>query len=263
MQHSLGFIGGGKMATAMIKGLLHREYPREKILVSDPDPKRRQELGVLGVKTFADNRELPPQAGGIVLAVKPQVVSEVLRDLEFPREIPLLSIVAGLSTARLEELAPNLRILRAMPNVPALIQEGITVLAAGKSAGENDLKWGEQILAAFGRVVLAPEGQMNAVTALSGSGPGFVFSFIEALIDAGVLTGLPRALAGELAVQTVLGSAKMAAKLGDHPASLRDMVTSPGGTTINGLLELEAGGFAGTIMKAVCSAKKRAEELGQ
>lgn len=262
MQDSLGFIGGGKMATAMIKGLLHRKYPREKILVSDPDPKRRHELAGLGVKTFVDNRELPPQVDGLVLAVKPQVAPEVLRTLTFPRAIPLLSIVAGLSTTRLEELAPNFRVLRAMPNVPALIQEGITVLTAGKSAGKNDLKWGEQILAAFGRVVQAPEEQMNAVTALSGSGPGFVFRFIEALIDAGVLTGLPRTLATELAVQTVLGSTKMLAELGDHPASLRDMVTSPGGTTINGLLELEAGGFAGLIMKAVSSAKKRAEELG-
>ncbi len=262
MQDTLGFIGGGKMATAMIKGLLGRGYLREKILVSDPDPGRRQELAGLGVTTYDDNRELPPQADGLILAVKPQVAPEVLRALTFPRPLPLLSIVAGLSTARLEELAPGMRVLRAMPNVPALIQEGITVLTAGKSAGEDDLKWGEQILTALGRVVRAPEEQMNAVTALSGSGPGFVFRFLEALVDAGVLTGLPRALAAELAVRTVLGSAKMWAELGEHPASLRDMVTSPGGTTIHGLLELEAGGFAGLIMKAVCAAKKRAEELG-
>lgn len=262
MRRTLGFIGGGKMATAMIKGLLHQNYPEEKILVADPDPVRRQELTALGVKAFAENSAAVAGAEAVVLAVKPQKVEEALQGMKFPAGLPLLSIVAGYSTARLEKLLPGARVLRAMPNVAALVQAGITALAPGKSAREEDLVWGQEILQAFGRVVLVEEGMMNAVTALSGSGPGFVFSFLAALTDAGVLAGLPRPLAGELALQTLLGSAKMAAELGEHPVVLREMVTSPGGTTIAGLLELEKNGFTGAIMQAVAAAKKRAEELG-
>lgn len=262
MSRTLGFIGGGKMATAMIKGLLHQNYPEEKILVVDPDPDRRQEFAGLGIKVF-NNYELAAAAEAVILAVKPQVVKEALQGVEFPPGLPLLSIVAGYSTTRLEKLLPGLRVLRAMPNVAALIREGITALTAGKSARDEDLAWGKEVLQAFGRVVLVDEEMMNAVTALSGSGPGFVFSFLAALIDAGVLTGLPRPLAGELALQTLLGAAKMAAELGEHPAVLRDMVTSPGGTTIAGLLELETSGFAGAVMQAIYSAKERADQLGE
>ncbi|NLZ43293.1 MAG: pyrroline-5-carboxylate reductase [Clostridia bacterium] len=263
MRRTLGFIGGGKMATAMIKGLLHQDYPKVKILVADPDPGRRQELAVLGVTAFPDNSAAVAEAEAVILAVKPQKVEEALRGVKFRPGLPILSIVAGYSTARLEKLLPGLRILRAMPNVAALVRAGITALAPGKSAREEDLAWGKEILQAFGRVVLVEEEMMNAVTAVSGSGPGFVFSFLAALTDAGVLAGLPRALAGELAIQTLLGSAKMAAELGEHPVVLREMVTSPRGTTIAGLLELERSGFAGAIMQAVSAAKKRADELGE
>ncbi len=262
MRRTLGFIGGGKMATAMIKGLLHQDYPEEKIMVADPDPVRRQELSALGITVFPENPAMVAGAEAVILAVKPQKVEEALQGIEFPSGVPLLSIVAGYSTARLEKLLPGACVLRAMPNVAALVRAGITALAPGKSAREEDLAWGKEILQAFGRVVLVDEEMMNAVTAVSGSGPGFVFSFLAALTDAGVLAGLPRPLAGELALQTLLGSAKMAAESGEHPVVLREMVTSPGGTTIAGLLELEKNGFAGTIMQAVYAAKKRADELG-
>lgn len=264
MYRRLGFIGGGMMATAIIKSLLRREYPGEKLLVSDPDPKRMAELGALGVKTYPGNQEMIAEAEGVLLAVKPQVVEEVFGNLRYHKEIPLISIVAGFSTGRLERLLPDgTRVIRAMPNTPALIQQGVTALARGKHAGDEDLKWGEEIMGALGRVVVVPERLMDAVTALSGSGPGFVYKFIEALIDAGVLVGLPRPLARELAVQTVIGSAKMVAEYNEHPGALRDMVTSPGGTTITGLAELESGGFSGLVMKAVKAAAEKSEELGK
>lgn len=263
----LGVIGGGLMATALIKGLLKRGYPAAQIYVSDPDPERRRILGELGVKTYRANQEmlaaLPPgESGGVVLAVKPQVVPEALAGLNFPA-LPLLSIVAGYTIARLEELLPaGTKVLRAMPNTPALIGEGITALALGAKSGAPEEAWAEKILQGLGRVVVVPEKLMDAVTGLSGSGPGYVYLFIEALIDGGVLAGLPRPLARELAVATVLGSVRMVAETKEHPAVLREMVTSPGGTTITGLAQLEQAGFAGQVMAAVLAATERAKALG-
>ena len=265
---TLGLIGGGLMATAIIKGLLKQGYPAEGLLVSDPDLSRREFLEALGVSTFQDNQEMlatleKKEAEGIILAIKPQVVKEALTGLDFPN-LPLLSIVAGYSVSALESLLPaGTRVLRAMPNTPALIGEGITAVTAGTRSNEQELTWAEKILSSLGKVVVVPEGLMNAVTGLSGSGPGFVYFFIEALIDGGVLAGLPRPLARELALQTVVGSARMVAELQEHPAQLKDMVTSPGGTTITGLVELEAAGVYGVLMKAVLSAADKSEKLGE
>ncbi len=265
---SIGFIGGGLMATAMIKGLLQQGYPATEILVSDPDPKRREILGALHVLPFQDNQEMLWELGkregeGVVLAVKPQVVKEALAGLTFPF-LPVLSIVAGYSLAALARLLPaEVRILRAMPNTPALVGAGITALSAGAKCGEADQKWAEKVLGSLGKVVIVPERLMNAVTGLSGSGPGFLYFLLEALIDGGVLAGLPRPLARELAVQTAAGSIKMLQELQEHPAALRDMVTSPGGTTITGLVELEAAGVAGQVMKAVLAAAEKAAEIGE
>ncbi|NLY90977.1 MAG: pyrroline-5-carboxylate reductase [Firmicutes bacterium] len=264
----LGIIGGGLMATALIKGLLKQGYPAAQIHVSDPDPERRRLLTELGVKTHSANQgmleALPPgEAGGVVLAVKPQAVPEALSGLNFPA-LPLLSIVAGYTIARLEELLPaGTKVLRAMPNTPALIGEGITALSPGPGSGAPEQAWAERILEGLGRVVVVPENLMDAVTGLSGSGPGYVYLFIEALIDGGVLAGLPRTLARELAVATVLGSARMVMETKEHPAVLREMVTSPGGTTIAGLARLEQAGFAGQVMSAVLAATERAKALGE
>ncbi len=264
---ALGFIGGGLMATAIIKGLLKQGYAAERFIVSDPDAMRREILGELGIETFQDNREMlialeNKEAEGIILAVKPQVVKEALKDLKIP-DLPLLSIVAGFPVSSLETLFPRAKVLRAMPNTPALIGEGITAVTAGTRSGEAELKWARGILSSLGTVVTITENLMDAVTGLSGSGPGFVYFFIEALIDGGVLAGLPRQLARELTLQTVLGSTLMVSKLQEHPAVLRDMVTSPGGTTIAGLTELELGGVHGQLMKAVLAATKKSKELGE
>jgi len=255
------------MATALIKGLLKKGYPAAQIYVSDPDPDRRRVLADLGVKTFGVNQRMlealtPGEDGGVVLAVKPQVVPEALSGLNFPA-LPLLSIVAGYTIAGLEELLPaGTRVLRAMPNTPALIGEGITALTLGSKSGAPEQAWAEKILQGLGRVVVVSENLMDAVTGLSGSGPGYVYLFIEALIDGGVLAGLPRTLARELAVATVLGSARMVVETKEHPAVLREMVTSPGGTTIAGLAHLEQAGFAGQVMTAVLAATNRAKALG-
>jgi pyrroline-5-carboxylate reductase len=260
----LGFIGGGMMAGAMIKSLISQGYPKEKIMVFDPDPQRQKDLADLGIRVLASNTEVVKKAAGVVCAIKPQVLPEVFQNLSYPAQTPLLSIVAGFSISRLAELLPEgTRILRAMPNTPALIQAGITALSPSESALEEDITWGEEILATLGKVVIVPERLMDAVTALSGSGPGYVYKFIESLIDAGVLLGLPRGLARELTLQTIIGSTRMVLESGEHPGVLREMVTSPGGTTIAGLAEMEYGGFAGLIYKALLSAAKRAEEVGK
>ncbi|WP_231133208.1 pyrroline-5-carboxylate reductase [Capillibacterium thermochitinicola] len=265
---ALGLIGGGLMGTAIIKGLLKQGYPANAICVADPDPARRQLLAELGVATFADNRAMlaalnKQEADGVILAVKPQVVPEALAGLDLGG-LPLLSIVAGYKVAALEALLPaGTKVLRAMPNTPALIGAGITALALGAQSGSAEQDWAEKVLRSLGQVVLVPESLMDAVTGLSGSGPGYVYLFIEALIDGGVLAGLPRALARELAVATVLGSARMVAETNEHPAVLRDMVTSPGGTTIAGLHTLEEAGFSGQVMRAVLAATDRAKALGE
>ncbi|NLW55670.1 MAG: pyrroline-5-carboxylate reductase [Firmicutes bacterium] len=256
------------MATAMIKGLLQQGYPAQEILVSDPDPERRESLAEFGVLTFTDNQEMlwelrRREGEGVVLAVKPQVIKEALAGLTFPL-LPVLSIVAGYSLAALARLLPaEMRILRAMPNTPALVGAGITALTASVKCGVEDQKWAEKVLGSLGKVVIVPESLMNAVTGLSGSGPGFVYFMLEALIDGGVLAGLPRPLARELAVQTAAGSIKMLQELKEHPAELRDMVTSPGGTTIAGLVQLEAAGVSGQVMKAVLAAAEKAAEIGE
>jgi pyrroline-5-carboxylate reductase len=265
---TLGLLGGGLMATALIKGLLQQGYPAAQIYVSDPEPACRQRLDELGTKTFASNQTMltalsKKEAAGVILAVKPQVVPEALSGVDYP-DLPLLSIVAGYPLATLEALLPSgTKVLRAMPNTPALIGAGITAISAGSNCGAPELAWAEQILRSLGQVVSVPEKLMNAVTGLSGSGPGYVYLFIEALIDGGVLAGLPRALARELAVATVLGSAQMVIETKEHPAALRDMVTSPGGTTSAGVYALEQAGFAGQVMQAILAATERAQALGE
>lgn len=264
---TLGLIGGGLMGTALIKGLLKQGYPATVIYVADPEPSRRQLLAELGVETFAETKKMlvalsQREADGVILAVKPQMVPEALSGLNLAG-LPLLSIVAGYKVAALEALLPaGTKVLRAMPNTPALIGAGVTALALGTQSGTAEQAWAEKVLRSLGQVVLVPENLMDAVTGLSGSGPGYVYLFIEALIDGGVLAGLPRALARELAVATVLGSARMVAETKEHPAVLRDMVTSPGGTTIAGLYALEEEGFSGQVMKAVLAATDRSRALG-
>lgn len=261
----IGFIGGGNMAEAIIKGLLSSGIRPEVIQVAEPLVQRRDYLsGTFGVSASDDTLEVARQADIIILAVKPQLAATVLTTLEpaISENTLVISIMAGISTAFIEEfLSGGVRVVRAMPNTPAMIQAAATAICPGRKSNENDLAVAGGIFSSVGCVVTVSEKQMDAVTGLSGSGPAYVFTFLEALTDAGVKNGLTRDVAFKLALQTVLGSARMVDETGEHPALLKEKVTSPGGTTIAALHTLENGRFRGLIMDAVDSACRRSKEL--
>ncbi|MFU8818140.1 MAG: pyrroline-5-carboxylate reductase [Desulfurivibrio sp.] len=267
---NLGFIGGGQMAEALIKGVLAADlYRPEQILVAEPHGPRRELLHEqYGVTVHAEAGPLFGACPVLVLAVKPQVVGAVLEQYrgQIGKDHLLISIAAGISLAYMEErLAPvAVRVIRVMPNTPALVLAAASALSPGCHAGTDDLELARQIFAAVGEAVVLEEKHLDAVTGLSGSGPAYVFTFLEALVDAGVKVGLSREVAEQLARQTILGSVKLALATPEkNPAALRAMVTSPGGTTIAGLHLLERGGFRGLVMDAVEAATARSVELGR
>ena len=264
---TLGFLGGGNMAGALIKGLLHAKVlGPERIFVSDV---KRERLELLhethGVAVIADNRELVRSVDVLVLAVKPQVVDKVLVAIgkDIGKDTLVISVAAGVPIAAMEARLPEgAKVVRAMPNTPATALAGATAIAAGTHATESDLAVARALFEAVGRVVTLDEVLLDAVTGLSGSGPAYVMLIIEALADGGVKVGLHRDTALLLAAQTVYGSAKLLLDTGEHPGRLKDMVTSPGGTAIAGLHTLESGGLRKTLMDAVECATKRSMELG-
>lgn len=262
-----GFIGGGNMAEAIIRGMIAGGTSAEAIIVSEPIEARRQQLALkYSVKTAENNSEVALACNTIILAVKPQQAAAVCGALtnDINGRHLLISIMAGVSCSNLEGFfneAP--RVVRVMPNTPALVLCGATAIAAGKTATKEDMAEAEAIFSLVGNCYRVEEKLMDAVTGLSGSGPAYVLTFIEALADGGVKNGLPRDIALQLAMQTVLGTAKLLAETGEHPGSLRDKVTSPGGTTIAGLHALEKGSFRATVMNAVEAATLRSKELGK
>jgi pyrroline-5-carboxylate reductase len=261
----IAFIGGGNMAEAIIKGLL-REGSAPAIMVAEISAERRAWLAKTYplVSVVENSAEAAVWGDVVIMAVKPQQSAAVLADIKAasgPDKL-VVSIMAGVRSAAIEETLENgTRVVRVMPNTPALVGCGASAICAGKNASKEDLDCVENIFARTGLVVRVDEKQMDAVTGLSGSGPAYVFTFIEALSDAGVKNGLARDVASKLALQTVLGSVRMLAETGEHPARLREQVTSPGGTTIAGLHVLENGCFRGTIMDAVEAATQRSKEL--
>ena len=263
---TISFVGGGRMAEALISGVLSSEgYKAEQIYVADPDTARLDHLKKrYAVQITVANHEAVVSGDVVVLAVKPQVTAEVLTEIGGVLAKRLvISIVAGVRLRRIiEACGPQARVLRAMPNTPAMVGEGMTALAIGPGVGEHEVACARQIFESVGRVVPVDERFMDAVTGLSGSGPAYVFLMIEAMADGGVKMGLPRETASLLAAQTVLGAARMVLETAQHPARLRDEVASPGGTTIAGLHRLEQGGLRGLLMDAVEAATKRSQELG-
>lgn len=261
----IAFIGGGNMAEAIIRGLM-REDAGVGICVAEISPKRRDALTAQfpNVRVVGDAAEAAQWGEVVILAIKPQQAEAVLDLIErtVTLEKLVISIMAGIPSSKIEaNLAPGCRVIRAMPNIPALIGAGATAVCSGRKASANDLDLARQIFALIGVAVTVEEKLMDAVTALSGSGPAYVFTFIEALSDAGVKNGLPRDVASRLASQTVLGAARMAAETGEHPALLKEKVTSPGGTTIAGVHLLENRSFRGIVMDAVEAACNRSKEL--
>ncbi|MEW6155154.1 MAG: pyrroline-5-carboxylate reductase [Actinomycetota bacterium] len=254
------------MGEALVGGLLAGGWaPAGDLAVVEVDPGRRQVLAerFAGVDVRADAG--PCQ--GAVLAVKPADVAAACRAVAGAGAQRVLSIAAGVPLARLEEWlgaagAPGAAVVRAMPNTPALVGAGAAAISPGSMAREDDLVWAEGVLGAVGMVVRVPEGLLDAVTGLSGSGPAYVFLVAEALVEAGVLVGLPRAAASALAVQTLLGAARLLAESGEGPEALRAAVTSPGGTTAAGLRALEAAGVRSAFLDAVVAATERSRALG-
>ena len=268
MPVDLLMVGGGRMGSALLAGLLAAGWaPPDRLAVVEIDPSRRDELAAahpgVHVTGSLDTTAVDP-AGGAVLAVKPDVAEATCRALGTAGITRVLSVVAGLPAPRLEAVLPDgAVVVRAMPNMPALIGAGMTALSGGSNARSGDLDWAEGIAAAVGKVVRVPERQLDAVTGLSGSGPAYVFLVAEALIEAGVLAGLSRELSGTLTVETLLGAATLLATAGETPEALRAAVTSPGGTTAAGLRVLESRAVRSAILEAVLAATERARNLAR
>jgi pyrroline-5-carboxylate reductase len=261
----LGFIGVGNMGGAIIRGLVGGGYVApENLIYYDPDPARQTQMAGLGVEAALDNAEVM-HSPVVVLGVKPQILPAVMAKIkDFARPWHLIiSIAAGVPLETLKSAFPASRVIRVMPNAPTLVGAGMAALAPGRDVTPEDLALAQELFQAVGQAVVVKEKLMDAVTGLSGSGPAFVAIFIEALADGGVKMGLPRPLAHTMAVQTVLGTAKLCLEENLHPGLLKDMVTSPGGTTITGIHALESGGFRGVIMDAVSAAAARSKELGK
>lgn len=265
----IGFVGGGAMAEALLGGLRASGIGADDLSAADVDAARRERLHQhFGIHTTADNVALVEHSDVVVLAVKPGVMPAVLESIAKAAERSerlWISIAAGVTLATLEQGLPaGARVIRAMPNTPALVQSGATAFCANAAAGEADRTSARALFEGVGSCWEAPrEEQMDAVTALSGSGPAYVFAFLEALIDAGHAAGLPREAAAGLAFQTVYGAAKLAKESERTPAELRRQVSSPGGTTLAGLAELDAADFHEAVQRAVRAAAKRARELGR
>jgi pyrroline-5-carboxylate reductase len=265
---TIGFLGAGRMATALAHGFIRaRLVASNQIIASDPvSAARTAFVKATGARSAASNAEAVQSAKVIFLAVKPDQTAAVLTEVRdhFTKAHLLISIAAGVPIAKLEAgLPPGARVVRVMPNTPALVGESATAFAPGKSARPADSTLTQKLFAAVGTAYPVKETLLDAVTGLSGSGPAYVYLFIEGLSDGGVAAGLPRELATRLAAQTVLGGAKMVLETGQHPGALKDMVTSPGGTTIEGLHELEKGKLRGTLMSAVRAATEKSKKLGQ
>ncbi len=268
----IGFIGGGNMAEAMIKGLISASFIEAKnLMASDVSTERLEKLkGDYKIKVTQDNRELVQKNNIIILSIKPQVMKEVLNPIHdvVDGDKLIISVMAGPTIEAIEHLLnpeadKKVGVVRTMPNTPSFVQEGVTALAAGDHVSKNDLRVAHRIFEAIGRTVDVQESHLDAVTGLSGSGPAYIFMIIEALSDAGVKMGLSRDVSNILTIQTVLGAAKLARESGQHPGELKDMVCSPGGTTISGLHSLEEGGLRTTLMNAVEAATRRSRVLGK
>ncbi len=267
LTQKIAFVGGGLMAEALIGGILSAKLCRlDRIWVTDPAVGRVDHLKEkYGVQAGGKNREAVVWGDIVVLSVKPQILDAVLKEIgnELAKTL-VVSVVAGVQIRRImDACGQHMRVIRTMPNTPAMVHEGMTALTIGPGVQEEEVACVRQIFESVGKVVSVEERLMDAVTGLSGSGPAYVFLAIEALTDGGVKMGLPRDTAGLLAAQTVLGAARLVLETGQPPAHLKDQVASPGGTTIAGLHRLEQGGLRATLIDAIEAATKRSQELGR
>jgi len=265
----LAIIGLGNMGQAILSGILKAEIIKAKNIIAadkkfaDSNFKDTDEFSEITIT--ADNQKAVKEADYIILAVKPQIIHFVMEDIkDFAQSKVIISIAAGVKIKTLSQyFTADTKIIRVMPNTPVLVAEGMSALYYSPSVEADEKALVEKIFNSFGETIEVEESDMDAVTGLSGSGPAFVYIFIEALADAGVLKGLTREKALKLAAQTVKGGAEMVLSSGNHPAELKDMVTSPAGTTIAGVAELEQNSFRSAVIRAVKTAAERSEELGK
>ena len=264
----VGFLGAGKMASALAKGFIASKIvtPRQIIASDVMEPARTAFGKEIGAQTATSNLDVVRFANVVIVAVKPDQVAGVLNEIKsaFTEKHLLISIAAGVPLAKMEDKLPaRARVIRVMPNTPALVGSCAAGYALGENATNEDRDVAQKLFSAVGIAFAVKESLLDAVTGLSGSGPAYVFMMIEALSDGGVAAGLPRDVATRLAAQTVLGAAKMVLETGMHPGALKDMVTSPGGTTIEGVHELEKAGVRGALVNAVRAASEKSKKLGQ
>lgn len=267
MKYRLAVIGCGNMGSAIVRGLLASGWATpEQIIVTSPQDERAKELtGRLGVQAMTDNVAAAKHADIVLLGVKPQIIKQALKELrdQMTESQLVISIAAGISTRFIEYYLPRAAVIRCMPNLAVTVRAGATGMCGGQNTKPSDMKAARAIFESVGTVEEVHENLIDAVTGLSGTGPLYVFHLIEAMADAGVKVGLPREIAMRLALQTVHGSAKLAKESGEHPAALKDQVTSPGGTAIAALHVLRKAGFSAVVMDAVEAARDRAAELGE
>lgn len=264
----IGFIGGGAMGEALLAGILKSGLTLpENLYVSDIESSRLDYLQEkLGVNTVVSNSILVKTVDIVVLAVKPHVIPDVLQEIAslHIEGKTFFPVAAGITTSFVESFfSKSVAVVRVMPNTPCLVGEGISAICPGKYAKQKDLEKAQMIFSSVGKVVVVKENLFDAVTGLSGSGPAYMYMIMEALADGGVLMGLPREVARVLSAQTMLGAARMVLETGEHPAKLKDMVATPGGTTIAGLFTLEEGELRATLMEAVEAATERSRELSR
>jgi pyrroline-5-carboxylate reductase len=265
----ISIIGGGNMGFALAKGILKTNWATaERIMIAEP-LKDKLELAkgiAQGIKASHSNREASEWADVILLSIKPQIMAHVLEEIKpnIKDSKLIVSVAAGITTGFIEKkLGGNVPVVRAMPNIAAVVREAATAICQGKYATEEDLATARHIFESVGIVVDVEESLMDAVTGLSGTGPMYVFQILEGLSDAGVKVGLSRDIANVLAIQTLIGSSKLIQETKEHPAKLKDLVTSPGGTAISALHSLERNGLKAMLIDAVEVASKRSGELGQ
>ena len=268
LKEKIGIVGAGKIGSAIVRSVIRAGLlTTDQVIASDVSDALRQSIAEeLGIKVTPDNGKVCDFADIVILAVKPQIVDSVVKEIakKLGKTKLLVSVAAGVPLSRIEaNLAEEARVVRVMPNIPCVVGAGASCYAGGAHASAKDIEKVGLILNSFGIGLPVEEKYLDAVTGLSGSGPAYVFLFIESLADGGVQVGLSRDVALKLALQTVYGAARMALESAKHLGELRDEVTSPGGTTIAGLNALEQRGFRGTVMDAIVSATRRSQELGR
>lgn len=267
--HTVAVIGAGNIGRALIGGLVNgHEFDPSQLWATRRSPSALDELATdfPGIHTTKDNNEAVGRATIVILATKPQNIHDVLSEIQgsVSAETLVISVLAGITADALQQgLGQDVPVVRTMPNTPALVDEGATAIAGGRFSTSDHVELARHIFEAVGKVEIVPEYLMDAVTGLSGSGPAYVYMFIEALTDAGVKQGIPRPIAARLAAQTVYGAAKLVIDTGKHPAILRDEVTTPGGTAIAAVAELEAHGLRTMLIHAVATATARSKELSE